>query len=370
MSSSTIDSRLTNDEPKEKLSIVLVTSAIPMHPKTDLIDLVIASLDLVKGVQDCDLIIVCDRMKVIEPDRKTNWKSGRVNNDSQLKYEQYIETLRRKYLGPRITLNETTSNQKEKIQINIDQQTLPLHEKTCDTDDITEELLEDLKYLKVSKNRRRSNVKILYMTSHMGFAHCLREGLDNVNTEYVLVMQHDRAFSENLDIHPILNLLDKEKSIRYIGFQTAANKQYVYKKLKSKYRIKSNEKDLIEGALIPIMYWYDSTHISRTKDYIKLIQKECKIGQFIETTYGGKIEQQISKEIESGLWSFQYHMDNYGMFMWYDEKIGLDTPMCRHLDGRGFCPMEERIKEGWPPMNHHLHNVKDIIQKIHKVNNL
>ena len=208
------------------------------------------------------------------------------------------------------------------------------------------------------------------MTSHMGFAHCLREGLDNVNTEYVLVMQHDRAFSENLDIHPILNLLDKEKSIRYIGFQTAANKQYVYKKLKSKYRIKSNEKDLIEGALIPIMYWYDSTHISRTKDYIKLIQKECKIGQFIETTYGGKIEQQISKEIESGLWSFQYHMDNYGMFMWYDEKIGLDTPMCRHLDGRGFCPMEERIKEGWPPMNHHLHNVKDIIQKIHKVNNL
>jgi len=33
MSSSTIDSRLKNNEPKEKLSIVLVTSAIPMHPK-------------------------------------------------------------------------------------------------------------------------------------------------------------------------------------------------------------------------------------------------------------------------------------------------------------------------------------------------
>merc|ERR1719226_448343 len=139
-----------------------------------------------------------------------------------------------------------------------------------------------------------------------------------------MVMQHDRAFSEKIDIHPILNLLDKKKSIKYIGFQTAANKQYVYKKLKSKYRMKSNEKDLIEGDLIPIMYWYDSTHISRTKEYIELIQRECKI------------EQQISKEIENGLWSFQYHMDRYGMFMWYDEKIGLDIPMCRHLDGRGF----------------------------------
>ena len=229
------------------------------------------------------------------------------------------------------------------------------------------ELIEDLKHLKLSKNRRKSKVKILYMQTHMGFAHCLREGLKTLSTEYVMVMQHDRAFSEKIDIHPILNLLDREKSIRYIGFQTAANKQYVYKKLKSKYRMKSNEKDLIEGDLIPIMYWYDSTHISRTKEYIELIQRECKIGQFIETTYGGKIEQQISKEIENGLWSFQYHMDRYGMFMWYDENIGLDIPMCRHLDGRGFCPMEERIKEGWPPMNHHLHNVKDIIEKIHKV---
>ena len=84
------------------------------------------------------------------------------------------------------------------------------------------------------------------MPSHMGFAHCLREGLKTLSTEYVMVMQHDRAFSENIDIHPILNLMDREKSIKYIGFQTAANKQYVYKKLKSKYRMKSNEEDLIE----------------------------------------------------------------------------------------------------------------------------
>lgn len=246
--------------------------------------------------------------------------------------------------------------------------TLCSKEMSAVDDKNKEELIEDLKHLKLSRNRRKSKVSILYMSSHMGFAHCLREGLKTITTEYVMVMQHDRAFSENIDIHPILNRLDKENKIKYIGFQTAANKQYVYKKLKSKYRMKSSEQDLIEGELIPIMYWYDSTHISRTNEYIELIQRECKVGQFIETTYGGKIEQQISKEIENGIWSFQYHMDNYGMFMWYDEKIGLDTPMCRHLDGRGFCPMEERIKEGWPAMNHHLHNVKDIIQKIHKVN--
>ena len=206
------------------------------------------------------------------------------------------------------------------------------------------------------------------MKSHKGFGHCLLEGLKAINTEYVMVLQHDRAFAECIDIYPILKLLDKEKNIKYIGFQTAATKQYVYKKLKSKYRMKSTEQELIEGDLIPITYWYDSTHISRTHEYIKLIQKECKVGQFIETTYGGKIENKISKEIEEGTWNFEYHMKNYGMFMWYDEKIGLDNPVCRHLDGRGFYPMEDRIKEGWPAMNLHLHNVKDIIEKIHKVN--
>ena len=73
------------------------------------------------------------------------------------------------------------------------------------------------------------------MTSHMGFAHSLREGLKVINTEYVMVLQHDRAFAEQINIHPILELFDREKAIQYIGFQTATTKQYPYKKLKSKY---------------------------------------------------------------------------------------------------------------------------------------
>ena len=37
-------------------------------------------------------------MKIIEPDKKMNWKSGKVNEASQLKYEEYIENLKKKYL--------------------------------------------------------------------------------------------------------------------------------------------------------------------------------------------------------------------------------------------------------------------------------
>ena len=87
------------DNPKHKLSIVLVTSAIPMHPKTDLVDLVIASLDLVSGVKECELIVVCDKMRIIEPDKKINWKSGKISERSQSNYEEYIQNLITKYVN-------------------------------------------------------------------------------------------------------------------------------------------------------------------------------------------------------------------------------------------------------------------------------
>jgi hypothetical protein len=63
-----------------------------------LVDLVIASLDLVIGVKECELIIVCDKMRIIEPDKKMNWKSGKVNELSQSKYEEYIQNLIAKYV--------------------------------------------------------------------------------------------------------------------------------------------------------------------------------------------------------------------------------------------------------------------------------
>ena len=81
-----------------------------------MIDLVIASLDLVKGIKECDLIIVCDRMKVIQPDKKTNWKSGKVNNDYQLKYEEYIEKLRRKYIVSDESVDKTSAIDTDKVQ--------------------------------------------------------------------------------------------------------------------------------------------------------------------------------------------------------------------------------------------------------------
>ena len=81
--------------------------------KTDLIDLVIASLDLVNGVKECELIVVCDKMRIIEADKKMNWKSGKVNELSQSKYEEYIQNLLAKYVKDdtgRTTVSKSENN--------------------------------------------------------------------------------------------------------------------------------------------------------------------------------------------------------------------------------------------------------------------
>ena len=81
-----------------------------------MIDLVIASLDLVEGIEDCELVIVCDKMKIIEPDKKINWKSGKVNEESQSRYEQYIQNLRDKYVKD----NDSATDQSSQSDTNCD----------------------------------------------------------------------------------------------------------------------------------------------------------------------------------------------------------------------------------------------------------
>ena len=78
-----------------------------------MIDLVIASLDLVNGVKECELIVVCDKMRIIEADKKMNWKSGKVNELSQSKYEEYIQNLLAKYVKDdtgRTTVSKSENN--------------------------------------------------------------------------------------------------------------------------------------------------------------------------------------------------------------------------------------------------------------------
>lgn len=46
--------------------------------------------------------------------------------------------------------------------------------------------------------------------------------------------------------------------------------------------------------------------------------------------------------------SKDYHMKNYGVFLYRDPNIAPGRPLVRHVSGRSFLSTEERISRGWP----------------------
>jgi len=100
-----------------------------------------------------------------------------------------------------------------------------------------------------------------------------------------------------------------------------------------------------EPGLVPLIMWYDSMHICRANQYADLIEKEVRPGEFIESSYGIRVLEDIKSKRDE--WNYEYHMDNFGFFLYRDPKIGLGA-MVRHINGRGYHSREDRIKLGWP----------------------
>ncbi|CAD7972132.1 unnamed protein product, partial [Amoebophrya sp. A120] len=104
------------------------------------------------------------------------WKRGRVTKEDLDRYTEYVERLRTKY--------------------------------------------------STNPDRKRETTVLGPLPKHLSFAHALRRGLEEVKTEYVMVVQHDRAFVEQVDLPRALELMEQESKIRYIGFQSRTNANY------------------------------------------------------------------------------------------------------------------------------------------------
>ena len=264
-----------------RLTIVLVTSPIPSHPSTELIDQVIQSFDLVEGLEACPLIIVADGFQIREG--KPAWNQGRIDESSGDRYLRYIDALKSKY--------ESAG----------------------------------------SADARRAVKVIGPLTKRVNFGHALLAGLSEVRTEFVLVVQHDRVFAEPFAMDEVLRLFDAHHKIRYVGFQTVPDYvTYAVSKYGGWARCKVSDQTT---GLIPCFIWYDSTHVCRAQDVAALIEKEVKPGEFIESSFGCRLLASIQQKKDE--WSFAYHMENYGVFLYYEPTVRTEGRQIKNnLDGK------------------------------------
>ncbi|CAE8674345.1 unnamed protein product, partial [Polarella glacialis] len=78
---------------RDRLTVILTTSPVGRHPCTDLLDEVIASFQLAEGLQELDLILVCDGYRSSDERgdayAQSKFRSGIVDPTSASNYEAY-----------------------------------------------------------------------------------------------------------------------------------------------------------------------------------------------------------------------------------------------------------------------------------------
>ena len=285
----------------DALTVVLVTSAAPSAPSTLCVDAVISSLERIDGLSACRLIIMCDEPRIVAYDehkRRMRWKTGEIPSlDHARRYDEYCRALRTKYEDRgRVVRNE----------------------------------------------------------NHRGFALSVKDAMALVETEFVLTLQHDRPFVCGFDA--LLQTMAKmrvDDRIKYVLFPTVPSKKTV-DLAQGRYNV-----DLLRGrvsvndevSLLPILFWYDSTHLTTKDYYLNFIFRPIDItydsiksnfqrkrlpkgrtevtttvvlkrGDFIEDVVG---QAQLS-EIQS------FGMKKHARFGTY--AIDSEVPLVAHVDGR------------------------------------
>jgi hypothetical protein len=297
---------------QDLVTLIVTTSIIPCHPFTRLIEEVLASHSRYEPeLDECPKIIVCDFPKVSLSGVR-QYKSGKVLEQDLGRYNDYITSL---------------------------------------------------EAFAAAGEAPFRNTKILRCRKYRGFAMAVYECLNFVKTPFVMIIQHDRVLIREFGVRQILDLMLAERSlIKYVGLSNSQSDGQIHQ-MNSRYRIdltvglrilNNGDEDevtlkrrLLANAtlatpkyrriLVPLMFWYDSTHIACVEHYKNFVYREhfvdgvpryvtafkIRTGDFIEDKLGQAEREDIKA---NGL---QAHA-KYGTFM-LEDGLG---PFVQHCHGR------------------------------------
>lgn len=201
------------------LTVVVVTSPFASMPSLSIICNVIESFNLIDGLDSCPVKIVMDGYKVCSESRP---KKGKITAEAEILYMQYFDALKRRFQAPRF--------------------------------------------------------EIIRASSHLGFAHAVKLGLECCSTKFALVAQHDRYFRCTFSrLTELLVAMEEHEHIRYIGFPSASNITHD-KLLSFNYGLdRLNRPDIkyLLGDnlyLQPLVFWFDSQHLCHVERYLQIFK--------------------------------------------------------------------------------------------------
>lgn len=274
----------------QSLSVIIVTSPLQCHPSTELIDRLILSLNLLRGLEQVNCVsahrvpaqIVTDGC--LQPgsagSKKTKRNAG-IDEERINAYGEYKRRLLRRFgrtcerCGCGCTCNARCGRQ-----------------ATCTA--------SPLSWLDLS---------VTELDGWHGFGWALRHALTLVHTPHVLVLPHDMEFEQPIDVAALCAILaDDSAGVHYIGFANPNLLNYP-ERVRAKSGIAltplafpAAATDLREPTLLlPLFRWKENPHLANVRQYFQFVfgpnsWPKVKRGQFIEETIGQRQNDLILKE--------------------------------------------------------------------------
>ena len=230
----------------DAVTAIITTSPAPSHPSTELIKGVLDSIAKhAPSLASCRTIIVCDGIKQVPESGKVNFRAAKVDQAGAQAYSGFKTALRK--------------------------------------DAVSAEILE--------------------LEQNHGFGYAVRAALQMVTTPLVCVLQHDRVLLRDCDTNlrnvaqrMLARDLTPEVGYCLLPTRTALPHEYAHK-----CRIRLGERGirpprsdiephaiaLADGLrLLPLLTWFDSTHLCSLRHYADVILPACTKGAFIESEVG------------------------------------------------------------------------------------
>lgn len=196
----------------EDVTVLVTTSFVRSHPSTELIDIVLGSFSLVPGLDACRMVVVCDGCTVKPALDKPQPRKGIATLEAYEAYQEYIRTLQARF----------------------------------EHDDRTE---------------------VLCLPDRGGFSFAVKTGLERVRTPFVLVVQHDNTFTRAVDLEACVRILrGYPEKVKKIDLMSTTCESYATT-TQGRHHLKVVPETMDGLSLVPMVYWYDKTHICSVEYY-------------------------------------------------------------------------------------------------------
>ena len=161
----------------------------------------------------------------------------------------------------------------------------------------------------------KPNIKSVMRTTRGCLVGNVRHALSFVNTEFILLLQHDLPFLRQLpDLSKVMEDMKVNPSLKHVRFNRLVNTYNMY----DKHWLFGKQVSSTNFTYTRTPGWSDNNHLALTSYYTDLIMKECTDGGFMEGQLYRKIKDEASHEL-------------YGPYLFG----GLDeAPYTGHSDGR------------------------------------